>query len=703
MVFYANLDITPEQYFTHIEKTINRYFGNHIHQKDAEEGFMDTYDSSIAPFARVSGYNPESYEIDKTNIVPEEMSAYLSFLQIFNNPPTDYLPDMTEENIKKISPETKAKFDELVFQYVMPNSAFVVTNGIFGDEVRYICDTEPFSKARDITKNVILMDDTNDDARALKEDAIAKLCTDGLRNITNFMSIASAYSLRDYYVEFLTVSKMLDWIDNNKWLKDKIQLSEDEWSYLKGLRALGEIVCAGEVEYDNSLKSNHGRNDEAAEEYRKFTYALFLERQSTLSKNTPALCKKLDSIQQVLKNDDTFCKINCLNQYKKNYKKARVNRVYSTCEELIEIQKASFNLLPTASEIVKKLGKCTSKEQINAIVKEEAAKVGEIPQNYEDLSSFECCFRKHHTPAKKIVEPEKIAPFSNEEINKNKASRNGELHSFVMSFFKDEIKPEAEAIYSEIDLFKNDNWLRGSSDEYRNTKELLGKLVELSSKDSISRMQFRPILEALKEKTEKYLNSKDAASGQKRTQRNDDSYANRRYNLMLRCSKMVTRMLEEEDKIEYSNFIINLHKDVQDRILLPHPEANAVVMRKGIEYVLCKNSEKTSEGLKKDLLKRYYDGTLNTDQLIVDNKTDLKAVNNYVNSSILNIRKSCAQAGMSVGESEDLLVKELNTVFDTAIEKEDEEVIQRNEAFKNAKAAVKKESAENTIKRSNSF
>lgn len=700
-----NLDITPEQYFEETEKKITRFFGNRVDPKDGAEGYLDTLGTSIKPIVRVGNYHPEGYEIAKDNIVPEEMASYLSFMQVFCLPPDDYLPDMTEENVNKLTDEAKAKWNELLTDYVMPYNTFVPVNGIFGDEDRLIANSfcKNFQKAHDIAKNVILMDDTEGDARAKKEDAIAKLCTDGLRNVTKYINASSkSDGMRDNYVAILTISKMLDWIDKNKWLRDKIQLEEDEWTYCKGLKALGEIVRNGETEYDNFLKNNRDANEEAAEQYRKFSYALYLEKEETLKKNTDALNEKLDSIQHVLEKDDNFCRINRLNQHYKKEAFGKSNKSFSTCEEMITIQKFRLDISPVASDIVKRLGKCTSKEEIDAIVAEEAAKAGEIPVN-SDNNSFYKKFGQHHTVKEKIIEPDEIAPLTDEQIKSNEQSRNKNIQTGVKNFFKGEIKDKAQEIYSEMDLFKNDNLFRGSSPEFRDTKELLGVLVNLSKNDEINRKDFKSVLNALKKKTEKYLNKKDAASGARRTERNNDSYANRRYNLMLRCSEMVSSMIKKEDDVEYKHVINDLCNTVNKTVALPHPEAHFHIATKGVEYVLVKNSVKTAEEFKKDLIKRYYDGTLNSAQLVAKYKDDFKSVNNYINNSVLDIRKSCAESGMSVGESEKMITNMFDTVFDTAIEIENASTVQRKKEFKNAKTDIKNKSEGNEIKRSNSF
>ncbi len=708
------IDLTPEQYFEQVEKRILRFFGNHVSQKDAEEGFLETYDTSVSPLRRTSNYNPEGYEIGRNNMVSEEIVPFLSFLNIFNiTPGYEGLPDMTEENIKTLSEDTQEKWEELINEHVLPQAIFFPINAVFGDEDRYMAGDhcEKFEKAYDITKNVVLMDDTNDDALAKKEDAIAKLCTSGLKNIMTYVNTSlKVYGVRDDYAAFLTISKILDWLDENKSLKEKIKLNEDEWTYLKGLKALGEVVREGETEYDKFIKDDRNADPEAAERYRKFSYALYIERQDCLEEATKEVNNKLDAMQKVFEKDEKFCEINRLGEYSKNLKNkpSKRQRPFQNCEEMMAIQKRYSNLcVPTVSDIVKRLGKCKSKEEIDDLVRKEAEKAGEIPKNYDDHNSFAHRFGQHHT-TDKITEPKEIKPLTNEEIKRSENARNKDLHETTRNFFKGEIKEQAEGIYSEMDLFKNHNKFRGSSPEFRDTKALLEELIGLSKKSPVDRKNFKRALDTLEEKTEKYLNKKDEASGVRRTERNNDSYANRRYNLMLRCSDMVARMKQKEDDVEFHVALNSIAAAMGKEVKLPHPKADSPVMMRGLEYVLCKNSGKTSDALKKELIEKYFDGTLNESKLVAENKEDLKHVNDYINGSVINIRKSCAKNGMSVGESEKLLTKEFDAIFDAAIEKENEKVMQakkamqEKKALKNAEVATK-DKPEEKIKRSYTF
>jgi hypothetical protein len=211
------------------------------------------------------------------------------------------------------------------------------------------------------------------------------------------------------------------------------------------------------------------------------------------------------------------------------------------------------------------------------------------------------------------------------------------------------------------------------------------------------------VLDTLEKKTQKYLNKKDAASGVQRTERNNDSYANRRYNLMLRCSEMVARMKKKEDTEEFGVVMRPLAGRIKEEVKLLHPEVSEHIMSRGIEYVLIKNSGKTSESFKKDLIRKYYDGTLNESQLIADNRDDLKAINEFTNESILNMRKTYAQSGMSVGEADEQIAGELDNLFDAAIKEENEAIAQKKKVIKDAKAAVKDKPKDDTIKRRNSL
>ena len=703
------VDLTPEQYFEQVEKKLFRFFGNHIDERDVEEGFLDTYDTSARPLKRVSGYNPEGYEISRNNMVSEEIVPFFSLLNLFNvNPDYDGLPGMTEENVKNLDQKTQEKWIELQNEHIIPQKAYLPINGIFGDEDRFMtgefCGN--FKKAYDITKDVVLMDDTNDEAQDRKEDAIAKLCTRGLKNIMTYANIASKlYGMRDYYVVLLTISKMLDWIDENQWLKDKVQLEDDEWTYLKGLKALGGVVRDGEIEYDKFIKNDRKADAEAAERYRKFSYALYRERQAALGDATKEVDKKLDSVKNVFEKDDEFCKLNCLGNYANDFKDKYpgCKRAFTNCEDMITYQKlySEFSV-PTVSDIVKKLGKCTSKEEIDDLVREETEKAGEIPENYKDQSSFAYCFRNHHETVK-VIEPKEIPPLTDEKIKADEQSRNSDISVGTKDFFKGTIKGIAEEIYSQMDLFKNDNRFRGSSQEYRDTKDLLEELIELSKRNAINRRDFKHVLDTLEKNTQKYLNKKDAASGVQRTERNNDSYANRRYNLMLRCSEMVTRMKKKEDAEEFGVVMRPLAGRIKEEVKLLHPEVSEHIMSRGIEYVLIKNSGKTSETFKKDLIRKYYDGALNESQLIADNRDDLKAINDFTNESILNMRKTYAQSGMSVGEADEQITGELDNLFDAAIKEENEAIAQKKKAIKDAKAAVKDKPKDDTIKRRNSL
>ncbi len=576
---------SEKDYFKDIDKRWKRMFGNQINSFDVEHGFpKENVSGSKSKYPElVCNYKPQAYEIPQDSMFTSDDVYILSYLDLSSTVRPDYV-DVDSMGLTKEDKDELRPIFEKGNKYKKIDTFSIISSGFFAsNEYRVMGNAfgADMQKAHDNTRERVQKNDL---------DAIAKSVRDGLDTVRKIIdwSNGSTLTYGIYgYMNYHTCEKTLEMLERNPQLKEKVNLSKEDWEYYNGMGMYAKLIREGEAAIGKIADDKALTPEEAqlAADYKNFQYLLGYD-----------INKVVKEVDENLK-DDIFNKI-----------QGKIPK-YQDSDTIMKLnQSAPKALAGTATYVFKRsdkfkqLGKCTN-------FTDARKKMGEIAKEVEKLNK-EKDNEIWNDVIKKVDDKlSTIHPSSDEKI---KIEENTKEYAEMKAKIENELditfglRPALDKYVKLLNTEEYDKsrHRNASHSEFQAMKQ---SVIELQKYLSNENNQIDPNLrdkyiDNMRNKAAAYLKIKDANSKHARTHKNKKNYASNRYNIALDIFTS-----------GYSNSLQSLASDIRKYVISKATvgerkewsDLSGDVQEKAVEFVLA------SKGMDQKMLSAYNKNDLN--------------------------------------------------------------------------------------------
>lgn len=635
---YGGIKMEAEEYFAETEQYIERFFGNQISAYDVKNGFPRVSNAYENHYRAVTDYKPEGYEIPEGSPFTTHDIAMLGYLAVEIGDIA--FPDVLLSEDSSMSEEEK-DFVKIYNDSIPVNYRGMCLDSFFSNEPRLLTGYGTYMKrAYDYTKSVIQNNDM---------DGVAKICSDGLRQLQKSMDALGTAKGTNWYANCFVCAEILKMIEKNPQLKEKVQISPEEMKYYEGLRRLEKITQRGEIQKDqldsDMQLSGEERQDLEKEVHRYNNLSIMIALECLNVTESEETAKKFEKCVTEGENwkwekkvdDGKFFQNICSAGAFAFRPMGKVIRELGECQNLDVFMDEISNKIDQARN-TGELSGITSfkdiKEKIDVV--EETIQNGSIAEELVEKREKERSIREKENPYQKQI--------------REASYRRHKLPGMRNTF---------RASWKRMNEWEVDNFLRGSSNEFRAIREKMQQintyLEQSAGKKIPDEKHMQEMLAELRTCTGKYLDKKDAAGQKPRTPKEGDSYAERRYNFVLELeenAKMYEKALQERNMESTRQLITEISGS-----LLQSPEFEQYktmdrrVFDKAVEFTL----------VQKQVLNGKMDDTqrVHTDKLVDLIKTDTVKMAQFAENMMSRLKKENKSCNVS-----DKMVE----IFDDGIE-----------------------------------
>lgn len=580
-MIYRGMKLKAQDYFDETETYLNRCFGNAIEPYDVMNGFARV-GLTESTKNMLKGYKPSGYVSDTLNTQETAMLGYLAMGMPeatgrkkwnYNDSYDDFeeLEDDEKEKIQKYENAANELEDNYRRQLCVSRLFQASTDvDITPLTAKQLGIGKEMEKAYEYTAEAVMSKDY---------ETIAKICEQGLRHLQRGVDTYLDADILDLYADCYVCDGILKLIEKNEKIREKVNIPEEQMTYYQGLRKLKTIM----------------ENGEKAKEQ--------LESPETISENERT---KLNQYVKQYTDLQIMLKLNYVNEYEGGSKKCDYLKEIRDDFNLDIDQNLDMELVHTSYQVeanpfVKQLGGMEPDEFLDDISKqadrirqtgmysgfEELEDVGEEFQNVEKkikrseqsaeiLENTEKLLKEREQLEKerKALESKKGGNKQENTIERDKnilaKVRQAEQKILKESkYLEDEQGLYCKNMYDwshddfidgmwkSANTWKIDNFLQGSSKEFKAVRESLKKIREYKEtqgrkKNIADYKVFMELIDDLQKTTEKYLNNKDGSRDVKeqRKRRPENSYANRRYNFVLGVESYAKEIRRRENEMQ---------------------------------------------------------------------------------------------------------------------------------------------------------
>lgn len=627
-MIYRGMKLKAQDYFDETETYLNRCFGNAIEPYDVMNGFARVGLTESTKIM-LKGYKPSGYVSDVLNTQETAMLGYLAMGMPeatgrekwnYNDSYDDFeeLEDDEKEKIQKYENAANELEDNYRRQLCV-SRLFQASTDV---------DIEPLTGAHYVQIKTEMENAYKYTAEAVKLDdyeTIAKICEQGLYHLRNGVDTYLNADILDLYADCYVCDGILKLIEKNEQIREKVNIPEEQMTYYQGLRKLKTIMENGEkakeqLESPESLSENERTKlNEYVKQYTDLQIMMKLNYVNEAERGD----KKLRDLQNV---EYEFRLVTDLNLGKKLEYTSYQVEANPFVKQLGGMEPDEFlNDISKQADQIRQTGTSSRFEKLEDVGEEfqnvekkikQSEQSTEILENSEKLRKEQQLAEKTRSEGiKKLEEEEKLSWIGrdvHEYTRTEKEKYTGQLFDVIN-------ERSFNLVWKEANKWKIDNFLQGSSDEFKAVRDTIKKMKEFQRSNGIHETEenakaFRKLVDELNENAKKYLDKKDGGNRREQTERN--SYANRRYEFVRGLEKYAQKFIEKQEPIEQRLRERPLIGAIADA-MLRRPEfesyrkaENIALVHKSVEVLLNNHPQIDME----KLLEAYEENKFKTDE-----------------------------------------------------------------------------------------